>query len=155
MRKILKKNLILLIIGLGSAQFRLDVPAQSIPTNLNGELDSRSSLSLFDPGRFNIDHGFTIQMMNLGGHSISMAGYNNHITYWAMNNLKLDANITLYQNQSPLQQQGPLINQLDIAYDAGLIYQPTKNSIFQLRIQNIPYYQRHQISSPFNSRMIK
>ena len=99
MRKILKKNLILLIIGLGSAQFRLDVPAQSIPTNLNGELDSRSSLSLFDPRRFNIDHGFTIQMMNLGGHSISMAGYNNHITYWAMNNLKLDANITLYQNQ--------------------------------------------------------
>ena len=155
MRKIFKKNLIIVLVGFLSGQFRVDAPPQTIPTNLNGELDSKLSISLFDPSRFNINHSFTMQMMSLGGHPISMAGYNNQITYWAMNNLKLDANITLYQTQSPLQNQGPILNQLDIAYDAGLTYRPTKNSLFQIRIQNIPHYQRYQISSPFKSRIMR
>jgi len=72
-----------------------------------------------------------------------------------MDNLRFDANVTLYKTQLPFQQQGALLNQLDVAYDAGITYQPTKNSFLQLRFQNIPHYQRYQTHSPFNPRYIK
>ncbi len=137
------------------AQFRMDVPTQTLPSNLNGELDSQPSLSLLDPARFDMSHGFTMQMMNMGGHSVSMAGFTNRITYMAMDNLKLDANVTLFKTQMPFQQQGPLLNQLDVAYDAGIIYQPTKNSFLEFRIQNNPHIQRYQTYSPFNPRTFK
>ena len=144
-----------LLAGLTFAQFRMDVPVQSLPTNLNGELDTQSSLSLFDPARFDISHGFTMSMMSMGGQSVSLAGFTNRITYMAMDNLKLDANVTLFKTQMPFQQQGLLMNQFDVAYDAGITYQPTKNSFLQLRFQNIPQHQRYQTHSPFSPRFIK
>ncbi|MBT3179575.1 MAG: hypothetical protein HOB40_07355 [Candidatus Marinimicrobia bacterium] len=143
------------LTGIVLAQFRMDVPKQSLPTNLNGELDEQSSLSLFDPARFNMSHGFTMSMMNIGGQSVSQAGFSNQITYMAMDNLRLDANVTLYKTQLPFQQQGALLNQFDVAYDAAIIYQPTKNSFLEFRIQNYPHYQNYQSQSPFNSRLIK
>jgi len=147
-------NLIFLS-GFVLAQFRTDVPIQTLPTNLNGELDTQPSLSLFDPARFDMSHGFTMSMMSMGGQSASIAGFTNRITYMAMDNLRFDANVTLYKTQLPFQQQGALLNQLDVAYDAGITYQPTKNSFLQLRFQNIPHYQRYQTHSSFNPRYIK
>ena len=144
-----------LLAGVAFAQFRMDAPVQSLPTNLNGELDTQPSFSLFDPARFDISHGFTMSMMSMGGQSVSLAGFTNRITYMAMDNLKLDANVTLFKTQMPFQQQGPLMKQLDVAYDAGITYQPTKNSFLQLRFQNIPYPQRYQTHSPFSPRFIK
>ena len=144
-----------LLTGIILAQFRMDVPTQTLPTNLNGELDAQPSLSLFDPARFNMSHGFTMSTMSVGGQSVSMAGFTNRITYLAMDNLRFDANVTLYKTQLPFQQKGALMDQLDVAYDAGITYQPTKNSFLQLRFQNIPYYQRYQTHSPFNPRFIK
>ena len=144
-----------LMTGIILAQFRLDVPTQTLPTNLNGELDAQPSLSLFDPARFDMSHGFTMSMVSMGGQSVSMAGFTNQITYLAMDNLRFDANVTLYKTQLPFQQKGALMDQLDIAYDAGITYQPTKNSFLQLRFQNIPHYQRYQTHSPFNPRFIK
>jgi hypothetical protein len=133
----------------------MDVPTQTLPTNLNGELDAQPSLSLFDPARFDMSYGFSMSMMSMGGQSVSMAGFTNRITYMAMNNLRLDANVTLYKTQLPFQQQGALMNQLDVAYDAGITYQPTKNSFLQLRFQRYPHIQRYQTHSPFNPRFIK
>ena len=148
MKRTLKPILIkFLLAGMGFAQFRTDIPVQSLPTNLNGELDAQPSLSFFDPTRFDISHGFTI--------SVSLAGFTNRITYMAMDNLKLDANVTLFKTQMPFQQQGSLMDQLDVAYDAGITYQPTKNSFLQLRFQNIPHPQRYQTHSPFSPRFIK
>jgi len=141
--------------GIILAQFRTDVPTQTLPTNLNGELDAQPSLSLFDPARFDMSYGFSMSMMSMGGQSVSMAGFTNRITYMAMNNLRLDANVTLYKTQLPFQQQGALMNQLDVAYDAGITYQPTKNSFLQLRFQRYPHIQRYQTHSPFNPRFIK
>ena len=156
MRHIFKPLLIVIFLsGIILAQFRMDVPTQTLPTNLNGELDAQPSLSLFDPVRFDMSHGFTMSMMSMGGQSVSMAGFTNRITYMAMDNLRFDANVTLYKTQLPFQQQGALLNQLDVAYDAGITYQPTKNSFLQLRFQNIPHYQRYQTHSPFNPRYIK
>ena len=156
MRHIFKPLLtVIFLSGIILAQFRMDVPTQTLPTNLNGELDAQPSLSLFDPARFDMSHGFTMSMMTIGGQSVSMAGFTNRITYMAMDNLRFDANVTLYKTQLPFQQQGALLNQLDVAYDAGITYQPTKNSFLQLRFQNIPHYQRYQTHSPFNLRYIK
>ena len=156
MERTLKPILIkFLLAGVALAQFRMNAPIQSLPTNLNGELDTQPSLSLFDPARFDISHGFTMSMMSMGGQSVSLAGFTNRITYMAMDNLKLDANVTLFKTQMPFQQQGLLMNQFDVAYDAGITYQPTKNSFLQLRFQNIPQHQRYQPHSPFSPRFIK
>ena len=156
MRHIFKPLLTeIFLSGIILAQFRMDVPTQTLPTNLNGELDAQPSLSLFDPARFDMSYGFTMSMMTIGGQSVSMAGFTNRITYMAMDNLRFDANVTLYKTQLPFQQQGALMDQLDVAYDAGITYQPTKNSFLQFRLQNIPYNQRYQTYSPFNPRFIK
>ena len=151
MKQALKPILVsLLLSGVMIAQFRTELPVKSLPTNLNGELDNQGSL--FTPDRFDISHGFTMSMMSMGGQSVSLAGFTNRITYMAMDNLKLDANVTLFKTQMPFQQQGSLMDQLDVAYDAGITYQPTKNSFLQLRFQNIPHPQRYQTHSTISPR---
>jgi len=77
------------------------------------------------------------------------------LTYWATDNLRLDANILLYQPVINAMNGGltPGGSSLELVYDAGLIYAPTKNSFLEFRFQNIPYYQRYQNHSPFHLRM--
>ena len=134
------------------AQFKSDLQMGEIPTNLNGELDSRSSLSLFDPKRFDMSYGLSMSMMSNGQSMYSLTGLTNRISYLVMDNLKIDANIILYKSQMPFQNQDKFRNLLDIAYDAGITYKPTDNSFLQLRFKNIPYNQRYQTRSPFNMR---
>jgi len=154
MKGTLKQILIVLLLGIATAQFRSELPIQSLPTNLNGELDNQRSLSLFDPGRFDMSHGFSMSMLSNGQHSYSVMGFTNNLNYLLADNLMLDANLTLYSSQLPFQ-QGQAFNQLNIAYDAGITYQPTKNSYLQLRFQRSPHNQRYQSRSPFNMRFIQ
>jgi len=137
------------------AQFKSDLQIGEIPTNLNGELDSRPSLSLFDPERFDMSYGLSMSMMSNGQNMYSLTGLTNRISYLVTNNLKFDANIILYKSQMPFQQQNKFNNLLDIAYDAGVTYRPTKSSFLQIRFQSLPYYQRYQTRSPFNMRFIQ
>ena len=155
MKQTLKRILIMLmLVGIATAQFRSELPVQSLPTNLNGELDNQGSVSLFDPDRFNLSHGFTMSMLSNGQYSYSVMGLTNNINYLLNDKLMLDANLTLYSSQLPLQ-QGLAFNQLNIGYDAGITYQPTKNSFLQLRFQNLPHNQKYQTRSPFNMRFIQ
>jgi hypothetical protein len=137
------------------AQFKSDLQIGQIPTNLNGELDSRPSLSLFDPERFDMSYGLSMSMMSNGQNMYSLTGLTNRISYLVMDNLKIDANIILYKSQMPFQHQDKFRNQLDIAYDAGVTYKPTDNSFLQLRFKSLPYNQRYQTRSPFNMRFIQ
>ena len=137
------------------AQFKSDLQIGEIPTNLNGELDSRPSLSLFDPERFDMSYGLSMSMMSNGQNMYSLTGLTNRISYIVTNNLKFDANIILYKSQMPFQQQNKFNNLLDIAYDAGVTYRPTESSFLQIRFQSLPYYQRYQTRSPFNMRFIQ
>ena len=123
-----------------------------IPTNLNGELDTKPSLSFFDSERFDISHGISMTMMSNGPDMYSLTGLTNRISYLVMDNLKIDANIILYKSQMPFQNQDKFRDLLDIAYDAGITYKPTDNSFLQLRFKSIPYNQRYQTRSPFNMR---
>ena len=134
------------------AQFKSDLQIGEIPTNLNGELDSRPSLSFFDPERFDMSYGLSMSMMSNGQNIHSLTGLTNRISYLAMDNLKIDANIILYKSQMPFQKQDKFRNLLDIAYDAGITYKPTDNSFLQFRFKSIPYNQRYQTRSPFNMR---
>ncbi len=154
MKGTLKQILIVLLLGIATAQFRSELPIQSLPTNLNGELDNQRSLSLFDPGRLDMSHGFSMSMLSNGLHSFSVMGFTNNLNYLLADNLMLDANLTLYSSQLQFQ-QGQAFNQLNIAYDAGITYQPTKNSYLQLRFQRSPHNQRYQSRSPFNMRFIQ
>ena len=138
-----------------SAQFKSDLQIGEIPTNLNGELDSRPSLSLFDPERFDMSYGLSMSMMSNGQNMYSLTGLTNRVSYLVMDNLKIDANIILYKSQMPFQHQDKFRNQLDIAYDAGVTYKPTDNSFLQLRFKSLPYNQRYQTRSPFNMRFIQ
>ena len=135
------------------AQFKSDLQIGEIPTNLNGELDSRQSLSLFDPERFDMSYGLSMSMMSNGQNMYSLTGLTNRISYLVMDNLKIDANIILYKSQMPFQNQDKFRNLLDIAYDAGITYKPTDNSFLQLRFKSIPYNQRYQTRTPFNMRL--
>ena len=137
------------------AQFKSDLQIGEIPTNLNGELDSRPSLSLFDPERFDMSYGLSMSMMSNGQNMYSLTGLTNRISYLVMDNLKVDANIILYKSQMPFQQQDKFRNLLDIAYDAGVTYKPTENSFLKIRFQSLPYNQRYQTRSPFNMRFIQ
>ena len=137
------------------AQFKSDLQIGEIPTNLNGELDSRPSLSLFDSERFTMSHGLSMTMISSGQNMYSLTGLTNRISYLVMDNLKVDANIILYKSQMPFQQQDKFRNLLDIAYDAGVTYKPTENSFLEIRFQSLPYNQRYQTRSPFNMRFIQ
>ena len=137
------------------AQFKSDLQIGEIPTNLNGELESRPSLSLFDPKRFDMSYGLSMSMMSNGQNMYSLTGLTNRISYLVMDNLKIDANIILYKTQMPFQHQDKFRNQLGMAYDAGVTYKPTDNSFLQLRFKSLPYNQRYQTRSPFNMRFIQ
>ena len=137
------------------AQFKSDLQIGEIPTNLNGELESRPSLSLFDPERFNMSYGLSMSMMSNGQNMYSLTGLTNRISYLVMDNLKIDANIILYKSQTPFQHQDKFRNQLDISYDAGITYKPTDNSFLQFRFKSLPYNQGYQTKSPFNMRFIQ
>ena len=143
------------LVAILPAQFKSDLQIGKIPTNLNGELDSRPLLSLFDPERFDMSYGLSMSMMSNGQNMYSLTGLTNRISYLVTDNLKFDANIILYKSQMPFQQQNKFNNLLDIAYDAGVTYRPTESSFLQIRFQSLPYYQRYQTRSPFNMRFIQ
>ena len=126
-----------IIINTAFSQFIPEHAPKLVPNNLHGQLNY-NALSSFDSDRFDIQQGFSISMMNVGNQSVSVAGYSNNITYWANNNLRLNAKILLYQpviNALGNQNNGP-----KIALDAGLIYQPTKNTFLQINFKNLPTY---------------
>jgi len=86
-----------IITSVAFSQFIDDRVSEIVPNNLNGQLDY-NNMSLFDPDRFDIQQGFSMSMMSFGNQSLSIAGYTNNITYWAKDNLRLNANILLYNS---------------------------------------------------------
>ena len=129
-----------IIASSSNAQLLLNQPNEIVPNNLNGNLNY-NNISMFSGERFDMQHGFNMSMTYLGNQPISILGYSNKLTYYISNNLKINANILLYQtslnNHNP---NNEINNSTEIAYDAGLIFKPTKNSFLELRIQNAPNY---------------
>ena len=151
-KAILYFNLLFLVFNNTYAQFRHETPINSLPTNLNGELDNSSSI--FSPHRININHSFSMSMHNINNQSTSIAGYTNNISYLINENLLFNSNITLYKQNSPYNSKMPgSLNEFNVGYDLGLRYRSSKNSFLELKIQSIPYYQSHNQSSFLNSQL--
>ena len=137
-----------LLGSLAFGQFISHLPAQTLPTNLNGELD-QTSIGLLNSNRFDMNHGFSVSMFNVGGHNMSMAAYTNQVSYWAKDNLKLTANISLMQSTLPqLNQMNSSLQNAQVGFGASLDYKFSDNSHFSLNFQNYPTYQ-----SPMNQSL--
>ena len=150
---LLLKNLVL---GILFAQFQVDLPIQSLPTNINGELEKNHSIFDFNTENFEHNYGLTMSMISSNGQSYSVAGLNNNIAYKIKNNLWLNANITLIKSNLPFQQQQTLLNNLDFSYNADLTYKPSENSLIQFRIQKMPfnYFNKNPFSN-INSSILR
>ncbi len=150
---IVKFNLVLIffVVGILNAQFISDLSDNSLPSNINEQIDNYPIFTK-TLNRFNINHGFSMSMISDGKTFYSVSGIDNNFSYSFLDKISFNGNIGLYMIQSPLQKQNPLIDQLSVAYNASVIYKPTKNSFLQFRIQKIPHYQKHQNYSPFNLR---
>ena len=121
-----------------SGQFISELPRNNTLKNLGSQGEDYID-AIKTSNRFNINHGFSTSMISDGRSFYSISGINNNFSYSLLNNLTLNGNIGLYMMQSPLKNQNPLIEQLSVAYDASITYQPFKNSILQLRVQKIPH----------------
>ena len=152
MKTILYIALLFLVFDETYAQFRHETPINSLPTNLNGELENSSSI--FSPNRININHSFSMSMHNINNHSTSIAGYTNNISYLINENLLFNSNITLYKQNAQYNSQMPgSLSQLNVGYDLGLKYRYSKNSFLELKVQSFPYYQSSNQSSFLNSQL--
>ena len=120
-----------------SGQFISELPVNNAPRNLGNHQENYIDV-LKTSNRFNITHGFSTSMISDGRNFYSISGINNNFSYSLLNNLTLNGSVGLYIMQSPHQNYNPLIEQLSMAYDASITYQPFKNSILQFRVQKIP-----------------
>lgn len=135
-----------------SAQFIASTPLKTLPSELNGGLNN-TNISLFDKNRLDMNQNFSMSMMNFGGQSMSVASFSNNIKYKFSNNIDINANVVF---MSPLGSTIPSnklnnLNKMQIGYDAGISYKPTKNSLFQIQLSsyNSPLYPRNY----FNGRI--
>ena len=119
-----------------SGQFISELPVNNTPRNLGNHQENYIDV-LKTSNRFNITHGFSASMISDGRNFYSISGINNNFSYSLLNNLTLNGSVGLYIMQSPLQNYNPLIEQLSMAYDASITYQPFKNSILQFRVHKI------------------
>jgi len=131
-----------------NGQFISELPINNIPKNIDRPEENYADV-IKNPNRFNINHGFSTSMISNGKNFYSISGVNNNFSYSLLDNLTLNGNVGLYIMQSPLQKPEPLMEQVSMAYDASITYQPFKNSILQFRIQKIPHQKNY---SPFYKR---
>ncbi len=151
-RAILYITLLFLIFENTYSQFRHEIPINSLPTNLNGELENSSSI--FSPHRLNISHSFSMSMNNIKNLSTSIAGYTNNISFLINKNLLFNSNITLYKQSFPYNSKSPgSFNQFNVGYDLGLKYKSSENSFLEIKVQSLPYYQSYRQSSFLNSQL--
>lgn len=128
-------TLILVIVSPSMGQFKMDVQRQNIRDSVFGRPETPS---LFDPGRFQMSHNFSMSVLNMGGTPISVGAYTNSFSFALSQNLILNSQISLVQPSMK-----GINNQGQIYYNVGLDYQMSENSYFSFKINNQPtYYQR-------------
>ena len=129
--------IILLYSNITYAQLLSNVNNREVPNNIHGQLDY-SSMPLLSPERFSFNQGFSMTMASNSSMATTIASYSNNITYWASDNLKINANVLLYAPTGITNfnlESGP-----QLALDAGITYKTTNNSYIHLNFQKMPSY---------------
>ncbi len=116
--------------------------------------NQESILSLADPERFSMDHGFSLNMASFGGQALSYGVYSNRLNYMISNKWTLQTNLDIVQSsQAPFahgrsQISAPFsqrINSLSgqVYYGAKLQYRPLDNLEFSISMDNYPRLNRY------------
>ena len=127
------------LISFAAGQFKKEISELNLPATMHSPKENYHSL--LSPDRFNIHHGFSLNMVSFGNQSFSVGSYSNQMNYLLTDNLRLHLNFTLLQS-GMTQQQSVLDNNL--YYGASIDYKFTENSLFQISFQTSPTYRRHQ-----------
>ena len=123
-----------LLISITQAQFISNSHLRTLPSELNGGYENPGN-SFLDPSRFNINQAFSMNMINSGGQSLSLASFANNINYKFSENIDLNANIVISNPLGHSLTNNPMRkNEAQISYDAGITYRPTKNTLFQIHL---------------------
>ena len=93
----------IILFNLCYGQFRSEIPLKRVPSNLNGQLDSGQYFSIFDLDKFEMNQSFNMSMITTGVESFSLLSFSNQMSYSPMKNLKLNADVTIYNNPSAFQ----------------------------------------------------
>ncbi|HBN45002.1 MAG TPA: hypothetical protein QGF08_01185 [Candidatus Marinimicrobia bacterium] len=116
-------------------QFKADVPHQNVRESITG---GPTIPGLLDAQNFQMNHSFSMSMMNMGGMSVGVGAYTNAFSMAITPRLSLNTQISLVQpTLNGYQNQG------NVFYGVGLNYKATENSYFSFQLNNYPtYYQR-------------
>ena len=117
-------------------QFKADVPHQNVRESITG---GPTIPGLLDAqNNFQMNHSFSMSMMNMGGMSVGVGAYTNAFSMAITPRLSLNTQISLVQpTLNGYQNQG------NVFYGVGLNYKATENSYFSFQLNNYPtYYQR-------------
>ena len=132
-----KFNLFVMFFAFANAQFISELPESSTLSKYSHDHTDYIGSGISSK-RFIINHGFSTSMISNGQSLYSMSGINNNFSYNLLNNLVIQGNVGLFMVNSTFQKSNFITNQMLMSYDASITYQPFKNAILQLHVQNVP-----------------
>ena len=133
--KIIIASTLLAVVSPTFGQFRTDAPHQNIRESITGV---PVIPSLLDAQNFQMNHSFSMSMMNMGGMSVGVGAYTNSFSLALTPKMSLNTQVSLVQPT-----MGGMQNQGNVFYGVGLNYKASENSFLSFQINNYPtYYQR-------------
>ena len=133
--KIIIALTLLAVVAPTFGQFRTDAPHQNIRESITG---GPVIPSLLDAQNFQMNHSFSMSIMNMGGMSVGVGAYTNSFSLALTPKMSLNTQVSLVQPT-----MGGMQNQGNVFYGVGLNYKASENSFLSFQINNYPtYYQR-------------
>ena len=133
--KIIIASTLLALVAPTFGQFRTDAPHQNIRESITGV---PVIPSLLDAQNFQMNHSFSMSIMNMGGMSVGVGAYTNSFSLALTPKMSLNTQVSLVQPT-----MGGMQNQGNVFYGVGLNYKASENSFLSFQINNYPtYYQR-------------
>jgi hypothetical protein len=133
--KIIIVSTLLVLVAPTFGQFRTDAPHQNIRESITG---GPVIPSLLDAQNFQMNHSFSMSIMNMGGMSVGVGAYTNSFSLALTPKMSLNTQVSLVQPT-----MGGMQNQGNVFYGVGLNYKASENSFLSFQINNYPtYYQR-------------
>ncbi|MEE1573370.1 MAG: hypothetical protein V1257_07265, partial [Candidatus Neomarinimicrobiota bacterium] len=84
------------LISCAAGQFKKGISELNLPATMHSPKENYHSF--LSPNRFNIHHGFSLNMVSFGNQSFSVGSYSNQMNYLLTDNLRLHLNFTLLQS---------------------------------------------------------
>lgn len=141
---------LLLPLSVATAQFKSQDPrkAPQVPTTTGTQA---SVLSLIDPDRFSMSHGFSLSMTAAGNQAFSYGVYSNRLQYLLSDKWALLARLDLVQPAySSLPYASNAFNG-SVYYGAELLFQPSENLRFSIGVDTYPRLYRYgSFFSPYS-----